>query len=98
MNYRELFEKYRLLLNENDRLTVENNRLKASLGITESELSKNSITKLTARNIFPDEQSTGGASFPAVNNSSDSTAKIMLFMALFKGRDDVFGTRWENRS
>jgi|GEM_PF-3659322 len=84
MNYRELFKKYRLLLNEIDHLTVENNRLKARLGMIEPEPSKNSITKSTAQHSFPDEQSTGSASFPAVNTSSDSISKIKLFMPLFK--------------
>ena len=84
-------------LNENEHLIEENNRLKARPGITESEPSKNSITKSTAQNTFPDEQSTGSASFPAVNTSSDSISKIKLFMSLFKGREDVFASRWENK-
>jgi hypothetical protein len=75
MNHKELFEKYGLLLNENDHLIEENNRLKEMLGITEPEPLKDSIIKSTAQNAFPDEQSTGSASFPALNNSSDSILK-----------------------
>ena len=37
MDYKELLEKYNLLLNENIRLTEENNLLKAKLGITRIE-------------------------------------------------------------
>ena len=32
-----------------------------------------------------------------VNNTSDSISKIKLFMSLFKGRDDVYAKRWENK-
>jgi len=97
MNYKELFEKYKLLLNDINRLTEENNRLKAKLGITEFEPSKNSITKITTENATLNDESPDNASFSNVNNTSDSISKIKLFMSLFKGRDDVFGTRWENK-
>jgi regulator of replication initiation timing len=38
MNYRELLEKYNLLLSENRRLIEENDRLKAQLGKAERNM------------------------------------------------------------
>ena len=97
MKYKQLLEKYNLLLSENSRLTDENNRLKTQLGITRSEPSKNSITKIIAEKTMLNDDSSEGASFLNVNNTSDSTSKIKLFMSLFKGRDDVYAKRWENK-
>ena len=94
MNYKELLEKYNLLLNENNRLTEENNRLKAQLGITNSESFK---IKNIADNAAPDDESHDDPSFFNVNNTSDSVSKIKLFMSLFKGREDVYAMRWENK-
>jgi superfamily II DNA or RNA helicase len=67
------------------------------LGITESAPLINNINKITAQNASSDEQPTGSVSSPAVNNTSDSISKIKLFMSLFKGRDDIFANRWENK-
>jgi superfamily II DNA or RNA helicase len=97
MNYEELFEKYRLLLNENNRLLEENNRLKARLGITEFEPSKGSTIKTTAQKILFSGEPALRSSLQVLNNTSDTKSKIKLFMSLFKGRDDVFATRWENK-
>ena len=97
LNYKELLEKYNLLLTDNYRLTAENNRLKAQLGITNSERLKINITKNIAENAIPDEESHDDPSFFNVNNTSDSVSKIKLFMSLFKGRDDVYAMRWENK-
>jgi hypothetical protein len=33
---------------------------------------------------------------PNINNLLTPSEKIKLFMALFKGRDDVYAKRWEN--
>jgi superfamily II DNA or RNA helicase len=93
MDYKELLEKYRLLINENNRLREENNRLNVRLGIAESEPP---VTKTTSINLTPQSPSTIAA-IPSVNNTSDSISKIKLFMSLFKGRDDVYATRWENK-
>lgn len=97
MKYKELLIKYDLLLNENSRLTEENNRLKAQLGITEFDPSKNNITEIFTEKPIPDDESTKSASFLNLNNTSDSISKIKLFMSLFKGRDDVYAKRWENK-
>jgi hypothetical protein len=97
MNYKDLLEKYNLLLNENNRLIEENNRLKAQLGITNSEPFNKNIPKITKENIHLDDKLTDSASFSDVNNTSNSISKIKLFMSLFKGRDDAYATRWENK-
>ena len=33
-----------------------------------------------------------------MESTSDSLSKIRLFMSLFKGRDDVYAKRWENKN
>ncbi|MEA3359853.1 MAG: DEAD/DEAH box helicase family protein, partial [Thermodesulfobacteriota bacterium] len=91
------FEKYNRLLSENSSLKEENNRLKAQLGMTKSKPSANSITKIIAKKTMLNDESTEGASFLNVNNTSNSISKIKLFMSLFKGRDDVYARWWENK-
>ncbi len=97
MDYSELLEKYNLLLHENNRLMEENARLKARLGISTSMLSENRIVEsATERDMF-DDGPNDSAMFSDVNNRSDSILKIRLFMSLFKGRDDVYAKKWENK-
>ncbi|MGA1842865.1 MAG: TOTE conflict system archaeo-eukaryotic primase domain-containing protein, partial [bacterium] len=98
MDYKALLEKYNLLLNENSRLTKENNILKAKLGITKSKSPQNNLIKITAENTLLDDESIDRNCFSDVNRTSDSLSKIRLFMSLFKGRDDVYAKRWENKS
>ena len=97
MNYEELLEKNNFLVSENNRLTEENIRLKEQLGITTSEKYKDDAAQITMEKIIVDEEPAEGASFSDVNNTSDSFSKINLFMSLFKGRDDVYAKKWENR-
>ena len=97
MDYSELLEKYNLLLHENNRLMEENARLKARLGISTSMLSENRIVEsATERDMF-DDGPNDSATSSDVNNTSDSILKIKLFMSLFKGRDDVYAKKWENK-
>ena len=51
MDYRELFEKYNLLLSENKRLIKENDRLKVQLGITKCKPSEYRIAESTTEKI-----------------------------------------------
>lgn len=98
MDYKELIEKYELLLSENDRLTEENNGLKARLGITNPYRPKNDATKPSIQKTIPeDDKSTDNAAFLKVTNKSDSISKIQLFMSFFKGRDDVYAKQWKSQ-
>ncbi len=97
MQYKELLEKYNVLLSVNNRLTEENNRLKERLGITTSDPPENCIIKKGAQKPISFDESTDSTLFPDINNTSGSISKIRLFMSFFKGRDDVYAKRWENK-
>ncbi len=97
MDKRELLEKYNALLEQVDRLTKENIQLRAQLGLPEPELTQKTISE---KNIEkkPDDESAARKSFSDVDNQSDTFSKIRLFMSLFKGREDVYAKRWENKN
>ncbi len=97
MEYEELYEKYKKLLGEVNRLTEENKQLKAQLRPTKSETTQINASSLKSENNSRDDDSINNF-FSDVNNTSDSFAKISLFMSLFKGRDDVYAKRWENKN
>ena len=98
MGYRKLLEKYNVLLEQVDRLTKENIQLRAQLGLPKSEFIQNtSFLKITERNLNDDE-SDDRKSFSDMDNHSDTFSKIRLFMSLFKGREDVYAKRWENKN
>ena len=98
MEYRDLLEKYNILLEEVNRLRKENSLLKAQLGLTKPELSQNTPSKIRIEQSISDDESTDRNGFSGVESTSDSLAKISLFMSLFKGRDDVYAKRWENKN
>ena len=97
MDYRELLEKYNRLLSENKRLIKENDRLRVQLGITKCKPSENRIAELTTEKNTLEDEPADTSAFSAVNNTSDSISKIKLFMSRFKGRDDVYAKKWENK-
>ncbi len=97
MDYKELLEKYNLLLSENSRLIKENDKLKVQLGITKHMPSENRIAESTTEKNMLDDEPADTTTFSRVNNTSDSISKIKLFMSLFKGRDDVYAKKWENK-
>ena len=97
MDYRQLLEKYNRLLGENRRLIEENTRLKAQLGITKRTPFENRIVESTIEKSTLQDEPNDSTSLSGVNNSSNSTSKIKLFMSLFKGRDDVYAKKWENK-
>ena len=92
-----MLEKYNLLLSENSRLMKENARLKVQLGITKCMPSENPIAESTTEKNMIDDEPADTTTFSHVNNTSDSISKIKLFMSLFKGRDDVYAKKWENK-
>jgi len=103
ISYKELHRKYEVLVEENAKLKAKINMLesnnetlqhestftdellfeKTSIGFIENEPKNESIKTKTEVNRF--------------NNFSDKENKIILFMSLFKGREDVYAKRWENR-
>jgi hypothetical protein len=97
MDYKELLEKYNLLLGEVNRLTEENSQLKAQVGLTKTEPPQINASSIKSEINYRDDDSISDY-FSDVNNTSDSLAKISLFMSLFKGRDDVYAKRWENKN
>ncbi len=98
MNYNQLFIKYQTLLEENATLKSEIDKLKqkATLLASDGQLSLKEAPQLfilETPSLFaiPVEKSTQTTSI------SNNQSKIMLFMSLFKGREDVYAKRWENK-
>ena len=94
---KQLIEKYYNLLGEVDRLREENRQLKARLGLTNTETFQNSNPAPRREKSNLDTESPEDASYSDITNTSDSATKIRLFMSLFKGREDVYAKRWENK-
>lgn len=92
MDYQALFEKYKILLEEVNRLKIENSQLKAELGL--KKLQPGPV--IQPETVLPSEELSSENHSTDINNSSDSVAKVRLFMSLFKGRGDVYAKRWEN--
>ncbi|MCW0483833.1 TOTE conflict system archaeo-eukaryotic primase domain-containing protein [Gaoshiqia sediminis] len=106
MDYKALQNKYQQLLLENNRLKEEIKRLKAQPGLTigweESQDSGNTVSGyLPAPELELFDQQVkinSSTSAEAINKGSGSSEKIQLFMSLFRGRDDVYARRWENKA
>ncbi|MEJ2586451.1 MAG: DEAD/DEAH box helicase family protein [Deltaproteobacteria bacterium] len=96
MDYRELLEQYDLLLKENRLLKSENERLKSLLGKGAGERGDNRAEPNTRRPVHDSEVMDAIANSD-VNKRSDSITKVRLFMSLFKGRNDVYAKKWENK-
>lgn len=97
-NFNSLLKSYNALQLENNQLKEEIKQLRQQLGI-EIEHPEETIEPPKTTNLL--ETSTETIQFetiePSVTNNSSSAEKINLFLSLFKGRDDVFARRWENR-
>ena len=92
-----LLEKYRALLAENSALREENERLKARLGITDPSPDplqdpKSHLSLVNEKSDVPKVEYP-----PGIPAQFDPVEKIRLFMSLFKGREDVYAKRWQNR-
>lgn len=102
MQYEQLYRKYIDLQKENEVLKVQNEKMRKLLKSYDKE---NDIDKpggtLAIKNIdIYNEKRLQEVEFieqPNVNNTSTPEEKIKLFMALFKGRNDVYAKRWENK-
>ncbi|MBC2716031.1 MAG: DEAD/DEAH box helicase family protein [Desulfobacteraceae bacterium] len=97
MDYDELLKKYKMLLNENQLLKNENKKLKMLVGLSNIQPPESKET-VYAEQITSDRKTNDSVPTSVINNQSDSLAKIKLFMLLFKGRDDVYAKRWENKN
>jgi hypothetical protein len=97
MEYQELYRKYNFLLEQVDRLTRENRRLKAKLGLQEAQALRNT-TQAIQMECVPNGETNEVKSLADVCSGSDSISKIRLFMSLFRGRKDVYARRWENKN
>lgn len=95
MDYEELYKNYKELLEENNRLRLENEDLKRRLGlllqishpidgIHTSEKTENIIT-------------VSAETSESISNLSSPQDKIDLFMSLFRGRDDVYAKGWQSK-
>jgi superfamily II DNA or RNA helicase len=98
MDYKELLENYTVLLEELGRLRKEIKHLRAQLEIATSEPPGNTPEDIKIVEKTPCEESITQNFKSVVDNTSDSSAKIHLFMSLFKGRSDVYAKRWENKN
>ncbi len=91
-NEKELLRKLRDLQDENKRLRIENNRLKKILEFF-------SIKPASSLQL---QGGTDGER-PVSNEEAEiepnlEIDKVLLFRDLFRGREDVFAIRWENKS
>ena len=98
-------KKYQQLLLENNRLKEEIGRLKALAGETEMP-DKLRISEEAVCSSLPtlEPELFGGSlaenlslTKEAVNNKSAPDDKVRLFLSLFRGREDVYAKRWENK-
>ncbi len=95
MEYNILYNKYIKLLEENQRLQIENEDLKKQVSLPIPEIcmdNDDKILRMTNETISITKHELG-----EVSNSSSPEEKIELFRNLFKGRDDVYAKRWQNK-
>lgn len=95
MEFEELYNEYIKLLEENMKLRRENEDFRKQLGIQITEVCtdyEDKIVKETEDNI-----SFQSVERKKVTNISSPEEKIELFRTLFKGRDDVYSKRWQNK-
>ena len=105
MNFTELLEKYQAVLAENNCLKEELKKLKERLGnsdcqaVSGANYDKSQLAAgfLSAGSELLNHDAENEALSANINKLSGSDEKIKLFMSLFKGRDDVYAKRWENK-
>lgn len=98
MEFQKLLDRLNLLQLENKHLKEENRRLRIKLGESPPPMAgddavtgpgQNPAEISKPSNITPDPST--------ISATSDVASKIELFKSLFKGREDIYATRWENR-
>jgi hypothetical protein len=92
MNYEELFVKYQALLEEIAHLKLENESLKRQLTVEEEQRDNDKVI-----NVMETSEEIQLKTSDSINNLSNPDKKVQLFMSLFKGREDVYARRWENK-
>jgi superfamily II DNA or RNA helicase len=98
VNVSELLEKYRMLLAENTALREENKILKTRLGINGlPRLEPPQDAESHLPSAFVAVELTGKNLHSGTPSQPDPAEKIRMFMSLFKGREDVYAKRWQNR-
>lgn len=93
MNYDELSKKYRALLAENKSLREKIKKIEAQVSVYSGTSGTKNVTQNNNQNNPGNKLKIVEGS---VNRFSPAFEKIVLFQSLFKGREDVFATRWEN--
>jgi len=93
----ELFVKYQKLVTENSKLKEENRALKSQLGIVDTRIPGDEISRHESAPALVVQQASANVFPPGISKNADEGEKIRLFMSLFKGRDDVYARRWENK-
>lgn len=100
MEYEQLYQMYIKLKKENEILRVENIKMKKLLGIYSDENIVNNENTFNDK-VEPYEEDytelKENEQLDIVSNISDPKDKIQLFMSLFRGREDVYAKRWENK-
>lgn len=95
-DFNSLLTDYWALLDENLQLKKEIKLLRKQLGVGQTEDTIKYLNTINHSNTTFETLLFETVN-PSITNNSGSAEKIRLFLSLFKGRDDVFARRWENR-
>lgn len=97
MDYQELLGKFNLLRLENELLKEENRRLTIKLNESPPQVTGAHPDTGPYPGSVEASKPTKIVSAPStITFTSNVATKIELFMSLFKGREDIYATRWEN--
>lgn len=91
MDYYELYEKYHKLLEENQKLKAENDEYRKRLELPTS------VSCVNCNDNTPIKTDNYNSVATNINNNSSPEDEIRLFMSVFKGREDVYAKRWQNK-
>lgn len=99
MDYAELLDNYRKLLAENAFLKGELEKLQSQRSHDREYDQSAYFPEIVHRPIIATANSISSTLYPnnKITSHSASFEKIQLFLSLFKGRDDVFARRWQNK-